>query len=281
MLFVPSSEEPSRQVPGDHTSAPLIAISEQPIVAPRTESEFEKEQAMSPTQLMDRWAPFIKEASRRFGMSEAWIKAVMRQESGGRTMRDNNRPITSDAGAMGVMQVMPDTYAEMRQQHGLGADAYDPHDNVLAGTAYLRWLYGKYGYPEMFAAYNAGPGTLEAQLAGVRRLPDETHAYVSAIEAVLGTKSNPSQFVNPLVTLTRPDGSLISIDAAVVDSIREPLPDEYAASVQTVVTLGNRQQGVREDVATVVSVIRSHGGKVTATKNSLRRASDQPASTKT
>ena len=224
---------------------------------------------MSPAQLMDRWSPLIKEASHRFGVSEDWIRAVMRMESSGRTLLDDKRPITSDAGAMGIMQIMPDTYREMRRQYGLGANPYDPRDNVLAGTAYLRWLYGKYGYPELFAAYNAGPGTFEAQVAGARELPDETRAYISGIAHILGTESppaqsasNPAQPVTVLATLTRPDGSTISIDGTSVDSIRASLPDEYAPGVQTVVTMGTRQQGVREDLATVASVIRNHGGKV-------------------
>ena len=144
-------------------SGPIAAV------ASATRSAFEKEQKLSPAQLMDRWAPFIKEASRRFGVAETWIRAVMRLESGGRTALDDKKPITSHAGAMGIMQVMPETYQEMRRQHGLGADPNDPHDNVLAGTAYLSWLYGKYGYPKLFAAYNAGPGTVEAQAAGARK----------------------------------------------------------------------------------------------------------------
>jgi hypothetical protein len=234
-----------------------------------TPSEFDKEQAMSPAQLLERWAPLINEASHRFGVSQDWIRAVMRMESGGRTLLDDKRPITSDAGAMGIMQIMPDTYREMRRQYRLGANPYDPHDNVLAGTAYLRWLYGKYGYPELFAAYNAGPGTLESQFAGARNMPEETRAYVSGIAHILGTesttpqsRSTPSQPVTVLATLTRPDGSSISIEGPAVDSIRASLPDEYAPGVQTVVTVGSRQQGVREDLATVASVIRSHGGKV-------------------
>jgi soluble lytic murein transglycosylase-like protein len=142
-------------------------------------SEFAKEQAMGTARLMDRWTPFITEASRRFQIAETWIKAVMRMESGGRTVLEEGKPITSKAGAMGVMQVMPETYKDMRHQYGLGADPYDPHDNVLAGAAYLRWLYEKSGYPKMFAAYNAGPGTFEAA-SGTRSLPDETRAYVGA-----------------------------------------------------------------------------------------------------
>ncbi len=237
-------------------------------VASKAQSVFAQEQALSPTQLLDRWSPVIKEASRRFGVAEAWIRAVMRLESGGRTALDDKKPITSHAGAMGIMQVMPETYQEMRRQHGLGADPYDPHDNVLAGTAYLSWLYGKYGYPKMFAAYNAGPGTVEAQAAGARKLPDETRAYVSGITRILGTPSNlvapskPAQPIEPIATLTRPSGSSVAIDAATVDSIRASFPDEYAPGVQTVLNMGNRRQGVTEDLATVASLLRRHGAKV-------------------
>jgi hypothetical protein len=160
------------------------------------------------------------------------------------------------------MQVMPETYQEMRQQYGLGADPYDPRNNVLAGTAYLSWLYGKYGYPKLFAAYNAGPGTIEAQSAGTRKLPDETRAYVRGIAYILGAPSTPSQPIEPIATLTRPNGVSVSIDAAAVDSIRASFPGEYAPGVQTVVSMGNRRQGVTEDLTTVTSLLRQHGAKV-------------------
>ena len=222
-----------------------------------------KEQAMSSTERIERWAPYIREASLRFHISEAWIKAVMRKESGGRTLWDN-KPITSDAGAMGIMQVMPDTYEDMRAQHGLGADPYDPHDNVLAGAAYLSWLYGKYGYPALFAAYNAGPEALEAQQAGVRTLPAETRDYIKGIGHLLGGKSDLLPAIkSPIVMLTRPDGTSVSIDAGTVNSIRAAMADEYAPGVKTVVSMGHVHQGVRENLAAVSALLKRHGGKAT------------------
>lgn len=149
-------------------------------------TEFEHELAMPPKVLLDRWNPFIAEASQRFGIPQAWIRAVMRRESGGRTLMDGGVPITSSVGAMGVMQVMSATYDQMRQQYGLNANPYDPHDNVIAGAAYLRWLHQKYGYPAMFAAYNDGPGNFEQHLVGKRALPSETVAYVADITAQPG-----------------------------------------------------------------------------------------------
>jgi soluble lytic murein transglycosylase-like protein len=238
-----------------------------PARAISTVSELAKEKAMSPSQLVDRWSSLIKDASHRFGVAEEWIRAVIRMESGGRTLADDNKPITSAAGAMGIMQLMPQTYKEMRQIYGLGADPYDPHDNVLAGAAYLSWLKGKYGYPKLFAAYNAGPGTLEARLAGARELPKETRAYVSGIGRILGFESKSTQIAasqpaSAIATLTRPDGSTVSVDSARVDSIRAAMPDEYAPGVQTVVAMGTLHQGVREDLATVTALLRRHGASV-------------------
>ena len=133
---------------------------------------------------VDRWRVHIAEASARFGVSQEWIRRVIQAESGGRTMLAG-RPITSRAGAMGLMQLMPGTWAEMRAAHRLGADPHDPRDNILAGTAYLRAMYDRFGYPGLFAAYNAGPERYAGHLATGRRLPAKTLAYVAAVGGVL------------------------------------------------------------------------------------------------
>lgn len=127
-----------------------------------------------------RWQPHIAEASARFGVPSDWIKRVMRAESGGRTTL-GGRPITSRAGAMGLMQLMPGTWAMMRARLRLGTDPHDPRDNILAGTAYLRMMYDRFGHPGMFAAYNAGPGRYAAWLAGRARLPGETVDYLATV----------------------------------------------------------------------------------------------------
>lgn len=139
---------------------------------------------------LDRWRDFIAEASHRFSVPEAWIRAVMQAESDGRTMLDG-RPITSRAGAMGLMQVMPDTYGEMRRAHGLGSDPYDPRDNILAGTAYLRAMYDRYGYPGLFAAYNTGPERYDEYLRDGRPLPFDTRAYLATIAQTDLTPPSP------------------------------------------------------------------------------------------
>jgi soluble lytic murein transglycosylase-like protein len=141
---------------------------------------------------LDRWQDFLAEASRRFGVPEVWIRAVMQAESGGRTILEG-RPITSRAGAMGLMQVMPDTYEEMRRAHGLGSDPYYPRDNILAGTAYLRAMHDRYGYPGLFAAYHAGPGRYDEYLSHGRSLPAETRTYLATVAQIApGSLPSPS-----------------------------------------------------------------------------------------
>lgn len=137
---------------------------------------------------VDRWTGHIQEASRRFGVPVEWIRRVMRAESGGRTMA-RGRPIVSHAGAMGLMQLMPETWREMRAAHGLGPNPHEPRDNILAGTAYLRLMHDRFGYPGLFAAYNAGPARYTAHLREGRRLPRETVAYV---RQVAGAISGPA-----------------------------------------------------------------------------------------
>lgn len=133
-----------------------------------------------PVDAVTRWRPWSREASRRFGVPLDWIERVMRAESGGRTHLDG-RPITSRAGAMGLMQIMPGTWAELRARLGLGADPHDPRDNILAGTFYLRMMYDRFGYPGLFGAYNAGPARYAAWLAGNGSLPSETRAYLAQV----------------------------------------------------------------------------------------------------
>ena len=124
-------------------------------------------------------ATHVSEASQQFGIPEHWIYAVIRIESAGRTRA------VSSAGAMGLMQLMPGTWARQRGRYSLGSDPFDPRDNILAGTSYLREMYDRYGVAGFLAAYNAGPGRYESWLAGRRSLPLETRRYVAKIAPLL------------------------------------------------------------------------------------------------
>ncbi|MGH6652957.1 MAG: lytic transglycosylase domain-containing protein [Sphingopyxis sp.] len=122
------------------------------------------------------YAASVAEAARRFAIPELWIWRVMHAESRGRA------GAVSHAGAMGLMQIMPGTWASLTARHRLGSDPFDPRANILAGAAYLRAMWDRYGdIALMLAAYNAGPGRADAYASGRRGLPAETIAYVAKI----------------------------------------------------------------------------------------------------
>ena len=128
----------------------------------------------------------LLEASRRFHVPASWLRAVMRAESHG------DAKSVSDKGAIGLMQVMPRTYIELRAKYGFGSDPFDPHDNILAGAAYLAEMFARYGSPGFLAAYNAGPRRYEDHLLGGRPLPAETTDYVARLAPELGFASVPA-----------------------------------------------------------------------------------------
>jgi len=144
----------------------------------------------------DPWGPYIEEASSRFDVPDVWIRAVMNVESRGEEYQ-NGQLTTSPVGAMGLMQVMPQTYDDLREQYNLSGDPYDPEDNILAGAAYMREMYDIYGSPGFLAAYNAGPRRLDDYLSNERPLPDETRRYVAmiapAIDGVWPAHRSPAE----------------------------------------------------------------------------------------
>lgn len=119
----------------------------------------------------------LRDASSKHAIDYELLQALVATESG------FDAQAVSPKGAMGLMQLMPATWAEMRAAHRLGPDPHDPRDNILAGTAYLRAMYDRFGYPGLFAAYNAGPSRYAEHLTSGRRLPGETVAYVAATGA--------------------------------------------------------------------------------------------------
>lgn len=132
-------------------------------------------------------ADFVAEAARRFAIDERWIYAVIGIESAG------NWRAVSRKGASGIMQIMPATWTRLRARYGLGSDIFDPRDNILAGTAYLRELLDLYGSPGFLAAYNAGPGRYEDYLLRGRPLPAETVAYLRRLTSP-GSTAAPQSF---------------------------------------------------------------------------------------
>lgn len=177
----------------------------------------------------DPYAAFIAEASQRFGVPAGWIKAVMGAESA------NDPAAVSPKGAMGLMQLMPATWAYLRARYNLGRDPYDPRDNILAGAAYLRELHDRYGSPGFLIAYNAGPGRYEDHLRG-RPLPAESRAYVAALVPIIdgGEVAGPVMVAtaDPLAWTRAPLFVAQPERVAAVDSVpvERPANDAPAAS---------------------------------------------------
>jgi len=160
--------------------------------------------AVASASASDPYAAHITEAATRFRLPAVWIRAVMRAESAG-----DPRAI-SPKGAMGLMQIMPATWAELRARHRLGVDPYDVRDNIIAGSGYIRELLDRYGSPGWIAAYNAGPGRYDEALNG-RPLPTETRTYVAAVASAIDSGGIAMAAADPLawtrspLFITQPD----------------------------------------------------------------------------
>ena len=132
----------------------------------------------------DSLSELITKASQRFDIPARWIRAVIQVESG------NNPDAISPKGALGLMQLMPATYAAIRAEYHLGADPFVPHDNIIAGTAYLRAMYDRFGPDGFLAAYNCGPACYDEHLATGLPLPAETQIYVARLMPVIDGSQN-------------------------------------------------------------------------------------------
>jgi hypothetical protein len=125
---------------------------------------------------------------------------------------------------MGLMQIMPQTWSELRARYHLGADPYDPRDNVLAGAAYIRELYQRFGAPGFLAAYNSGPTRYENHLATGRSLPDETQDYVAILAPMIGGKRVNGKIVAVADSLTLARSPLFVVRSASRSSDDRPSP---------------------------------------------------------
>ncbi len=141
----------------------------------------------------------------RFGVPARWIAEVMQIES-----RGDPRAL-SPKGAIGLMQIMPATYGSLAARYGLGADPWNVRDNIMAGAAYLRELYDRYGASGFLAAYNAGPGRWEDHLNGVRPLPGETVRYLSRLGPSIGADIAPGSSVSSQAAALSPRAAPIFV----------------------------------------------------------------------
>jgi soluble lytic murein transglycosylase-like protein len=168
---------------------------------------------LPPTESVDS---LVDEASRRFSIPALWIRSVMQVESGG------NAQALSPKGAIGLMQIMPETYAALRQAFGLGADPYQPRDNIMAGAAYLREMLDLYGTSGFLAAYNAGPARYNEHLETGEPPPEETQIYLSRLTPMFSGSQvgSISAAANPVTWMSAPlflDDNAMSNSGAVQD----------------------------------------------------------------
>jgi soluble lytic murein transglycosylase-like protein len=170
----------------------------------------------------DPFAAFIAEASQRFGVPASWIRSVMRVESAG------DVHALSPKGAMGLMQIMPETWAILRARYGLGADPYDPHDNILAGAAYMRELHDRYHAAGFLAAYNAGPARYEDHLATGQPLPAETRAYLAALAPMIADEHVDDAATVAVTTRSWTEATLFAVRAD-----RRPIDAQSASGPQS------------------------------------------------
>jgi Transglycosylase SLT domain len=186
----------------------------------KAHAEQESPAAHRPNALSVRpFAAFVTEASKRFGVPEHWIRAVLHAESSAKPRARSER------GAMGLMQIMPKTWTELRARYGLGADPFDPLDNILAGAAYIRELYDRYGAPGFLAAYNAGPGRYERHLATGRPLPEETQAYVATLAPTIDRAPNNGRPGPVAKSFAWANSSLFTARSAGISSARRSSAD--------------------------------------------------------
>ena len=136
------------------------------------------------------YAEYVEIYAEQYDVSEAMVYAVIRSES------DFESGAVSSQGAIGLMQILPDTFRwltdEMLFEHLEDGMIYDPETNIRYGVFYLSYLYDLYGDWQLaLAAYNAGPGNVGDWLknpdytdgeGGLKKIPvSETRKYVKRV----------------------------------------------------------------------------------------------------
>jgi Rod binding domain-containing protein len=124
--------------------------------------------------ILARYGEYIHAAARETKLDSALIASVIKAESSG------NPKAVSPAGAKGLMQLADSTVQDLKV-----TDAFDPEENIKAGSRYLKSMLDRFGSVDLaLAAYNAGPGTVE-KYGGIPPF-SETRNYVKRVTALVG-----------------------------------------------------------------------------------------------
>ena len=180
-----SEIEGTRTLPGEEALPdsirqslnPYAAINSSPSAQSAQNENLEEEEITTPTRETKRLSfnanlsteDMIEDAALKYNVDSKLVRAVAIAES------NMNQDDISDAGAIGVMQLMPETAA------GLGVDPYDEQQNIEGGAKYLRQMLDTFGgnVKKAVAAYNAGPGAVQ-RYGGIPPY-SETQNYVGRV----------------------------------------------------------------------------------------------------
>jgi soluble lytic murein transglycosylase-like protein len=163
-----------RAMGGGHYVSPMALFMKPSFSKPEAAAPPVSQESQPAAASLDQ---IVQQAATAHHVDPSLISAVIKAESGG------NPRATSPKGAMGMMQLMPGTARDLGVK-----DPYDPLQNVMGGTKYLKMLLSRYdGNRDLaLAAYNWGPGNLEKSH---RSMPRETVEYVARIKRFLGERA--------------------------------------------------------------------------------------------
>ena len=160
----------------DQSLVASIEPDEVPWPEPPTVPEAPARAQAAPLDLTVRYAALINDAATRHGVDPQLVSAVIKVES------NYEERARSRKGAMGLMQLMPDT----ARQYAV-SDPYDPRSNIDAGVRHLKSLLARFSLQTALAAYNAGEGTVQ-RYGGIPPY-QETRDYVARIVRLLNRPS--------------------------------------------------------------------------------------------
>ena len=162
------------------------------VYQPATTYPDTKEQIGLGTNWSTKYDNLIKAAALKYGVDANLVKAMIRQES-----PDFDPEAVSHAGAVGLMQVVPKWHNTTK------TDMMDPEKNIYKGTAYIKELIDRYGgdWELALAAYNAGPGALDAAGKNISKLSKETREYVPKVLANYETLVSSAAAAMPPTTV--------------------------------------------------------------------------------
>ena len=205
-------------MPKDYSSAPVVrektagkAVKAAPACATAVRSKVERAvykqvEAVHPdgAPVCDDvpYAAIIKEKCEKYDVDASLVKAIIRAESG------YNPLAVSPKGAMGLMQLMPSTAADMGVK-----DSYDPEQNIEGGVRYFKYLLDNFnGDVELsVAAYNCGEGRVIRNGKCVPEIP-ETKNYVKKVMRFSNNPITGMNFTRPIYKIELKDGTIMFTD---------------------------------------------------------------------